>query len=160
MNLESWRQRALAAEAKLAYLNERIANLGKTLKAGAVALQKAIDGATSAPKTTDPSHERTMLMAGTTTTGVTPTGVAPIDNLATDVAACVTVMGSAAILINGIQGQIQAGIQAALAGGATAAQLSVLNQVDANLTAGSQSLAAAVAANTPPATPPATPPSP
>ena len=61
----------------------------------------------------------------------------------------VTVMGSATILINGFAARVQAAIDAALAGGATAAELApVQAEVDA-LKAGSTDLAAAVVANTP-----------
>ena len=85
-----------------------------------------------------------------------PTGVPAIDNLETQVASNVTVEGSATTLINGFQAQLAAGIANALAGGATATQLTDLNTLNTNLQASAALLAAAVAANTP-AAPPAGP---
>ncbi len=64
-----------------------------------------------------------------------------------------TVVGSAVTLINGISGMIQVAVQAALAQGATPAQLQDLTDLSARLDAQSSSLAAAVASNTTPPTP-------
>lgn len=84
-----------------------------------------------------------------------PTGVAPIDTLVTDVAALDTVIDSAKTLIDGFQARLAAGIAAALAGGATAAQLQTLTVLDTDVKARASDLAASVTANTPPAAAPA-----
>lgn len=86
-------------------------------------------------------HNRSITMA-------TPTGVSSIDNLISTVAALDSVIDSAAATINGIQGQIQAAVTAALANGATAAQLAPLTDLNTDLAAKKDALAAAVAANT------------
>lgn len=79
-----------------------------------------------------------------------------LDDLQSEVAADVAVMSSATTLINGIAARVQAAVDQALAGGATAEQLApVQAEVDA-LKAGAADLSAAVAANT--TTVPATPP--
>ena len=72
-----------------------------------------------------------------------------IDALEAQVKVNKTVEGSATILINGFAARLQAGIDAALAGGATAAQVSVLQADSDALKASGADLAAAVAANTP-----------
>jgi hypothetical protein len=77
------------------------------------------------------------------------TGVGPIDDLVNAVAAEDAVIASAITLINGIAARIQAGIDAALAGGATAAQLSVLTGTVSDITTQTSALASAVQANTP-----------
>ncbi len=56
---------------------------------------------------------------------------------------------SAVVLINGIAARITAAIEAAIANGATAAELAPVTDEVAALKAGSDSLAAAVEANTP-----------
>lgn len=82
----------------------------------------------------------------------TPKGIAvnPIlQALADQVTKTTTAEQSAITLINGIAGRIQAAVDAALAGGATASQLApVQEEVDA-LKASSQALSDAIAANTP-----------
>lgn len=78
-----------------------------------------------------------------------PTGVAPIDALEVDVAAEDAVIDSAVVLINGFDARLQAGIAAALQGGATAAQMSALTDLSADVKAHASSLASAVQANTP-----------
>lgn len=71
-----------------------------------------------------------------------------LQHLADQTTATVTVEQSAIVLINGFATRVQAAIDAALAGGATAAELApVQDEVDA-LKASSDQLAAAVAANT------------
>lgn len=87
-------------------------------------------------------------------THATPTGNPTIDALVTQVETDQTVIGSAVTLINGIAGMITAAVNAALAGGATAAQLAPLTDLTSSLAATDTTLAAAVAANTP-APPPA-----
>jgi hypothetical protein len=68
--------------------------------------------------------------------------------LEAEVAEATTVMESAVILINGIPARIQAAIDAAIANGATEAELApVQAEVDA-LHASAEALAAAVVANT------------
>jgi uncharacterized coiled-coil protein SlyX len=74
-----------------------------------------------------------------------------LDALAAQVAATETVIDSAVTLINGIAGRIQAAVDAAVAGGASAADLAPVTQEVADLQARTQALAAAVSANTPPA---------
>jgi hypothetical protein len=60
-----------------------------------------------------------------------------------------TVTASAVALINGIAARIQAAVDAAIANGATAAELAPITDEVAALTSDSDSLAAAVLANTP-----------
>ncbi len=57
---------------------------------------------------------------------------------------------SAIIVLNSIPAMIKAAVDAALAAGATPAQLQAINDVAAKLTAKSADLAAAIAANTTP----------
>ncbi len=72
-----------------------------------------------------------------------------LDALAAQVTASTSVEASATTLINGIAARIQAAVDAAIAGGATAAELApVQAEVDA-LNAGSTALNAAIVANTP-----------
>lgn len=71
-----------------------------------------------------------------------------LDALAAQVTKTTEVEASAVQLLNGIAARIQAAVDAAIAGGATAAELApVQSEVDA-LTASSTALATAVAANT------------
>jgi hypothetical protein len=71
-----------------------------------------------------------------------------LDALAAAVAKVTTVEDSAIVLINGIAARVQAAVDAALAGGATAAELApVQAEVDA-LNAKADELSAAVIANT------------
>lgn len=60
-----------------------------------------------------------------------------------------TVDGSAIALLNGIQARIQAAVDAAIAGGATSAQVAQAQALSDSLKADTDSLAAAVVANTP-----------
>lgn len=76
-----------------------------------------------------------------------------LDDLAAQVAANTAVEASATTLINGIAARIQAAVDAAIAGGATAEQLKPVTDEVASLKASSDALAAAVQANTPPAPP-------
>jgi hypothetical protein len=72
-----------------------------------------------------------------------------LTDLATAVSNITTVAASATALINGIAARVQAAVDAAIAGGATAAELApVQAEVDA-LNSNATSLAAAVSANTP-----------
>jgi hypothetical protein len=64
-----------------------------------------------------------------------------------------TVIGSAVALINGFAQRLQEAIAAALAAGATEAQLLAMTELNTSLAANDQALAAAVAANTPAPTP-------
>lgn len=70
-----------------------------------------------------------------------------LDPLVSDVTDAVGVMDSATTLINGFQAKLAAAIAAALAGGATAAELAPLTALDTDLKAKSGALSAAVAAN-------------
>jgi len=74
---------------------------------------------------------------------------AAIDALVADVAAEDTVVDSAIALINGFSKRLSDGIAAALAGGATAAELAPLTALDTDLKAKTQALADAVKQNTP-----------
>ncbi len=70
-------------------------------------------------------------------------------DLEAQVAASTQVEGSAVLLINGFAARVQAAVDAAIAGGATAAELApVQAEVDA-MKASATSLSDAVAANTP-----------
>lgn len=72
-----------------------------------------------------------------------------LDDLAAEVQRDTTVMDSATTLINGIAGRIQAAVDAAIAGGASAADLApVQDEVNA-LKTSADALSAAVEANTP-----------
>ncbi len=73
-----------------------------------------------------------------------------LDSLAAQVTATIGVEQSAIALINGIAARIAAAIQAALAGGATAAELAPITDEVASMQASATALSAAVAANTPP----------
>lgn len=72
-----------------------------------------------------------------------------ITALQAEVANDTTVIQSADTLINGIAAQITAAVNAALAAGATPAQLTALSTLTSTLVANDTSLANAVAANTP-----------
>ena len=78
-----------------------------------------------------------------------PTGNAAIDALGQQVTTDQTVIESAVLLINGIAAMITTAVNAAIAGGATPAQLAPLTALTASLTASDDALAAAVTANTP-----------
>lgn len=73
-----------------------------------------------------------------------------IDALTAQVTANKNVIDSAILLINGIADRITTAVQAALAGGATAAELAPVTDLVASLKAEDNALAAAVAANTTP----------
>ena len=74
-------------------------------------------------------------------------GVQKIDELVTSVTAQHGVIDSAILLLNSFQTRLQAGIDAALEGGATAEHLEVLVALKADVDAKKDALAAAVAAN-------------
>lgn len=76
-----------------------------------------------------------------------------ITALQAEVANDTTVIQSADTLINGIAAQITAAVNAALAAGATPAQLTALSTLTSTLVANDTSLANAVAANTPSVSP-------
>ena len=76
-----------------------------------------------------------------------------LDALAAQVSSTNTVIGSATTLINGIAARIQAAVDAAVAGGASAADLAPVTDEVTALKAASDALAAAVQANTPAAPP-------
>lgn len=80
-----------------------------------------------------------------------------ITALQAEVANDTTVIQSADTLINGIAAQITAAVNAALAAGATPAQLTALSTLTSTLVANDTSLANAVAANTPTAPVPVSP---
>jgi len=70
-----------------------------------------------------------------------------IDDLVAEATAVEGVIDSAVLVINGIQARIDAAVAAAIANGATAAQLAPVAQVSTDLKAKSDALATAVAAN-------------
>jgi hypothetical protein len=76
-----------------------------------------------------------------------------IGTLTTEVGEATTIMASATALIGGIQGRIESAVAAALANGATEAELQPLNDLVAALDTEGNALAAAVEANTPAAPP-------
>ena len=76
-----------------------------------------------------------------------------LQDLDTSVTEATTVMASATTLIDGIAARIQAAVDAAIAGGATAAQLAPVQAEADALKASSAALSAAVVANTPGAPP-------
>ena len=71
-----------------------------------------------------------------------------LDSLAAQVTATTTVEASAVLLINGIAARVQAAVDAALANGATAAELAPVQAEADALKASSTSLSDAVTANT------------
>lgn len=81
------------------------------------------------------------------------TAPSSIADLTAQVATTDSVMGSAAVLIDGFQARLDAGIQAALAGGATAEELAPLSTLSADLKTSTDALAASVATGTPAAPP-------
>jgi hypothetical protein len=87
------------------------------------------------------------------------TAMAALDDdltaLQAQIATDATVEASAVTLIQGIAGQVAAATAAALAAGATPAQLATLTGLTTSLAANDTALAAAVAANTPAAPTPA-----
>ena len=72
-----------------------------------------------------------------------------IDALVAQVTATIGVEASAVTFINGVPGLISAAVTAALAGGATAAQLAPLSTLAANLQTSAAAITAAIAANAP-----------
>lgn len=72
-----------------------------------------------------------------------------LDALAAQVTQNTTIEGSAVQLINGIAQRITDAVNAAIAGGATAADLQPVTDEIAALKASSDALSAAIAANTP-----------
>jgi len=72
-----------------------------------------------------------------------------IDDLVAQATVNESVEDSAVIVLNGLQARIDAAVQAALAGGATADQLSAVTQISTDLKSHADAMAAAVAANTP-----------
>jgi len=72
-----------------------------------------------------------------------------IDDLTAQVGVTTTVVESAIVLINGIQGRIEDAVKAAIANGATAEQLAPLAELSTTLKSEDEKLAAAVAQNTP-----------
>lgn len=76
-----------------------------------------------------------------------------IDALTAQVQQTTTVEASAVTLINGIAGEIQTAVTAALAGGATAAQLAPITDLTASLQTSAAALSQAITANTPAPTP-------
>jgi len=76
-----------------------------------------------------------------------------IDTLNAETTRNTTVIGSALALINGFQARLDAAVAAAIAAGATQAQLTELTSLSAGLKTNDDNLAAAVAANTPAAPP-------
>jgi hypothetical protein len=73
-----------------------------------------------------------------------------IADLTAEVAADRTVMGSATILINGFQTRLDAAIAAAIANGASEAEVAPLADLSAGLAQDRTALASAVSANTQP----------
>jgi hypothetical protein len=74
----------------------------------------------------------------------------PIDQLVADVAAEDTVIDSCVVYIKGVPALIDAAVQKALAGGATAAQLVPLTTLSADVKAKTQAITDALTANTQP----------
>lgn len=73
----------------------------------------------------------------------------PIDQIVADVTAQQTVIDSAIVFISGVPGLIEAAVQKALDGGATAAQLAPLTDLAGQVRAKTQALTDALTANTP-----------
>jgi hypothetical protein len=82
-----------------------------------------------------------------------PTGNVTIDALLAQVAASDTVFDSAVTFINGVPALISAAVAAAVAGGATPAQVAPLTALAADVKSKSDAISAALVANTPTPTP-------
>lgn len=82
-----------------------------------------------------------------------PSGTEQIALLTQEVTDAEGVVDSATTFINGVAGMIQSAVAAAIADGATAAQLQPLSDLGVALETKSQALAAAIAANQPPPQP-------
>lgn len=76
-----------------------------------------------------------------------------LDALAAQVTANTSAEASAVTVLNGVAARIQAAVDAAIAGGASAADLAPVTDEIAAMKASSDALAAAIAANTPGAAP-------
>jgi len=74
---------------------------------------------------------------------------ADLTPLINEITNATTVEDSAVAFINGVPGLVQAAVDAALANGATAAQLQPVTDLGAQLQAKSDALQAAIVANTP-----------
>jgi hypothetical protein len=72
-----------------------------------------------------------------------------LDALAQQVTANTSAEASAVVVLNGIAARIQTAVDAALAGGASAADLAPVTAEIANLQTSAATLSAAIAANTP-----------
>jgi hypothetical protein len=77
-----------------------------------------------------------------------------LTSLTAQVAANTTVIGSAEVLINGIADQIKAGVDAALAAGATPVQLQAITALQTTIQQNDDELTKAIVANTPNPAPP------
>lgn len=109
--------------------------LTNKLRAGTVALNEALTNANAIP------------LSPATMKGFTVNPI--LQNLADAVTQATSAEASAITLINGIAQRIQDAVNAALAGGATAAQLAPVQAEADALKASAQSLTDAIAANTP-----------
>ena len=77
-----------------------------------------------------------------------------VGTLTTEIVETVGVVQSATVLINGFGAKLDAAVAAAVANGATEAELAPLTDLSAALDSETNALAAAVAANSPAPTPP------
>lgn len=122
-------------------LRELTARLAKSTDRLALAIAEATNGAITFTPSTLRKRDTTM---------AAPQSIA---DLTAQVATTDSVMGSAAVLIDGFQARLDAGIEAALAGGATAEELAPLSTLSADLKTSTDGLAASVAQGTPAAPP-------
>lgn len=131
--LDAWGHHIIARIDKLDVNKAKIHALDAQIKNITARLQAAVE----ANQPNHVSFERNVAMAQS------------VDTLVADVAALDTVVDSAIALINGIAQRIADAITAALAGGATAAELAPLSALHTDLVTRTATLAAAVTANTP-----------
>lgn len=119
------------------FLRQEVRRLAHRLKHKTQALAVAVNCAESSPSTAEFTAMASPILQ-------------PLED---QIAATDTVIDSAIVLINGIQAQIATAVAAAIANGATAAELAPLTDLNAGLKAKTDALAASVAANTPAAPP-------
>lgn len=145
----------LLTETLSAHYDALLRGATKTLKASGAELQQAIDdnrfaqrgkpGLGVQPKPATNQTERQDTMAAKSN----PT----VDQFVAQIESTKTVMASGTALISGILARIQNAVDAALAGGATAADLAPVQDEITTLKAATDDMAAAILANTPSAPP-------
>jgi hypothetical protein len=141
-----WKKRAIAAEAEVAEMTSAIIRIAKDINGQAQRLRVAIGGTASAPLSS--TAKETENMAAT----IPPTGNPIIDALTAADSNLDTAAGLCVTYIQGVPALITAAVNKALAGGATADQLTAVTQVATDIQAQAAAMQAALA-TPPPVTP-------